>query len=107
VLSAVGLEGLEGRRPHQLSGGQQQRVAVARAIVAEPALVLADEPTANLDSVAAASLLELMTRLNRETGTTFLFSTHDPRVMRRARRVITMRDGRIESDETIPEDDQT
>ena len=106
VLNAVGLQGLEDRRPHQLSGGQQQRVAVARAIVAEPALVLADEPTANLDSASAAALLELMVRLNRELGTTFLFSTHDPRVMRRARRVIRMMDGRIESDENIPEDEQ-
>ena len=106
VLNAVGLQGLENRRPHQLSGGQQQRVAVARAIVAEPALVLADEPTANLDSASAAALLELMVRLNRELGTTFLFSTHDPRVMRRARRVIRMMDGRIESDENIPEDER-
>jgi putative ABC transport system ATP-binding protein len=106
VLNAVGLQGLEDRRPHQLSGGQQQRVAVARAIVAEPALVLADEPTANLDSTAAAALLELMVKLNRELGTTFLFSTHDPRVMRRARRVIRMMDGRIESDKNIPEDKQ-
>ncbi|MBZ5498959.1 MAG: ABC transporter ATP-binding protein [Acidobacteriia bacterium] len=106
ALEAVGLQGLEHRRPHQLSGGQQQRVAVARAIVAEPALVLADEPTANLDSVAATALLDLMVILNREQGTTFLFSTHDPRVMQRARRVIKMMDGRIASDETIPKGDQ-
>jgi putative ABC transport system ATP-binding protein len=106
ALNAVGLQGLEHRRPHQLSGGQQQRVAVARAIVAEPALVLADEPTANLDSTAAAALLDMMVQLNRDLGTTFLFSTHDPRVMQRARRVIKMMDGHIESDETIPEGGQ-
>jgi putative ABC transport system ATP-binding protein len=102
ALKTVGLQGLEHRRPHQLSGGQQQRVAVARAIVAEPSLVLADEPTANLDSAAAAALLDMMAQLNRDLGTTFLFSTHDPRVMQRARRVIRMMDGRIESDETLP-----
>ncbi len=106
ALKAVGLQNLEDRRPHQLSGGQQQRVAVARAIVAEPALVLADEPTANLDSAAAAALLDMMVRLNREMGTTFLFSTHDPRVMQRARRVIKMMDGRIERDENAPEDER-
>ena len=101
VLKEVGLEGLEDRRPAELSGGQQQRVAVARAIVAEPSLVLADEPTANLDSKSAASLLDLMERLNQEHGSTFLFSTHDPRVMQRALRIIEMRDGRIDRDERI------
>jgi putative ABC transport system ATP-binding protein len=101
VLGEVGLEGLEHRRPGQLSGGQQQRVAVARAIVAEPALVLADEPTANLDSHTAAALLDLMERLNKSHGTTFLFSTHDPRVMKRARRVLGMVDGRIERDDRV------
>ena len=101
VLKEVGLEGLEDRRPAQLSGGQQQRVAVARAIVAEPSLVLADEPTANLDSKSAGSLLDLMERLNREHGSTFLFSTHDPRVMQRAHRIIEMRDGRIDRDERV------
>ena len=106
ALKEVGLQSLEDRRPHQLSGGQQQRVAVARAIVAEPALVLADEPTANLDSAAAAALLDMMVQLNRQMGTTFLFSTHDPRVMQRARRAIKMMDGCIVSDETIPEDEQ-
>jgi putative ABC transport system ATP-binding protein len=101
VLKEVGLEGLENRRPAQLSGGQQQRVAVARAIVAEPSLVLADEPTANLDSRTAVALLDLMERLNRSHGTTFLFSTHDPRVMRRAHRVIRMVDGRVDRDERM------
>jgi putative ABC transport system ATP-binding protein len=95
----IGLAGLEDRRPSELSGGQQQRVAVARAIVTEPALVLADEPTANLDSAAAISLLDVMERLNRSTGTTFVFSTHDPQVMERAHRVIHLRDGQIASDE--------
>ncbi len=98
LLKEVGLEGLERRRPGQLSGGQQQRVAVARAIAAEPKLVLADEPTANLDTETALSLLKLMERLNQEHGTTFLFSTHDPRVMERAHRIIRLVDGRIESD---------
>jgi len=99
LLKEVGLEGMEHRRPGQLSGGQQQRVAVARAIAAEPKLVLADEPTANLDTDTAFSLLNLMERLNREHGTTFLFSTHDPRVMQRAHRIIHLLDGRIESDQ--------
>ncbi len=98
VLAEVGMEGLESRRPGELSGGQQQRVAVARAIAAEPALVLADEPTANLDSETAVALLELMERLNHEHGTTFLFSTHDPRVMSRAHRLIRLVDGRIVED---------
>ncbi len=99
LFREIGLEGLADRRPGKLSGGQQQRVAVARAVVARPALVLADEPTANLDSVASASLLDTMERLNREHGTTFVFSTHDPRVMERARRLIRLVDGRIETDE--------
>ena len=98
LFDQMGLEGLEDRFPGKLSGGQQQRVAVARAVVGEPALVLADEPTANLDSVASAALLEVMERLNREHGTTFVFSTHDPRVMERARRLITLGDGEISTD---------
>nr|WP_246099551.1 ABC transporter ATP-binding protein [Methylibium rhizosphaerae] len=102
LLKALGLEGLEHRRPSQLSGGQQQRVAVARAIAAEPTIVLPDEPTANLDSKAGAALMDLMRRLNEEQGVTFVFSTHDPMVVERARRVIRLRDGRIESDERRP-----
>ena len=90
---------MEHRRPSELSGGQQQRVAIARAIAAEPAVVLADEPTANVDSATAESLLEMMETLNRENGVTFLFSTHDPRVMARARRLIRLVDGRIDKDE--------
>jgi putative ABC transport system ATP-binding protein len=99
LFAEIGLEGLADRRPGKLSGGQQQRVAVARAVVSRPALVLADEPTANLDSVASAALLDTMERLNREHGTTFVFSTHDPRVMERARRLITLVDGQISEDE--------
>ena len=99
LLARVGLEGMEHRRPSELSGGQQQRVAIARAIAAKPAVVLADEPTANVDSATAESLLEMMETLNREHEVTFLFSTHDPRVMARARRLIRLVDGRIESDE--------
>jgi len=98
MLQEVGLAGMENRFPRELSGGQQQRVAIARAIVAEPALVLADEPTANVDSETAEALLDLMDKLNRERGVTFLFSTHDRRVMRRARRLIQLVDGRIERD---------
>jgi putative ABC transport system ATP-binding protein len=94
-LERVGLAELAQRRPKALSGGQQQRVAVARALAAGPRLVLADEPTANLDSDTALGLLDLMVELNEEEGITFLFSTHDARVMERARRVITLRDGRI------------
>ncbi len=95
ILKEVGLEGMEQRRPAELSGGQQQRVAVARAIVSGPSLVLADEPTANLDSRTAAMLLDLMRRMNEERGVTFLLSTHDPLVMERARRLIKLHDGRI------------
>jgi len=99
LLAQVGLEGLEDRRPSELSGGQQQRVAIARAIASNPAVVLADEPTANVDSETAETLLDLMVSLNREQGVTFLFSTHDPQVMERARRVVRLVDGGIASDE--------
>jgi len=99
VLKEVGLEGLEDRRPDELSGGQQQRVAIARAIASRPAVVLADEPTANLDSENATHLLDVMEQLNRDRGATFLFSTHDPRVMERARRLIRVVDGQVESDD--------
>jgi putative ABC transport system ATP-binding protein len=101
LLCEVGLGGLERRRPAQLSGGQQQRVAVVRAIAAKPALVLADEPTANLDTTTASALLDLMETLHHELRTTFLFSTHDPRIMERAHRLIQMRDGRIDRDEPL------
>jgi putative ABC transport system ATP-binding protein len=99
LLAAVGLEGLEERKPSELSGGQQQRVAIARAIAAKPAIVLADEPTANVDSETADRLMEIMERLNREQGVTFLFSTHDPRVMERAHRLVRLVDGRVAGDE--------
>jgi putative ABC transport system ATP-binding protein len=99
VLSQVGLDGMEKRRPKEMSGGQQQRVAIARALVKRPALILADEPTANLDSKTGREILELMVRLNEQEGTTFIFSTHDQMVMDHARRIIRIRDGQIESDE--------
>jgi putative ABC transport system ATP-binding protein len=99
VLAQVGLEGMEKRRPKEMSGGQQQRVAIARALVKRPALILADEPTANLDSKIGREILELMLRLNESEGTTFIFSTHDLMVMDHARRLIRIRDGQIESDE--------
>lgn len=95
ILGEVGLQGMENRRPAELSGGQQQRVAVARAIVSEPAIVLADEPTANLDSATGAALLDLMKGLNEKKGVTFIFSTHDPMVMERARRVVVLKDGAV------------
>ena len=99
ILKAVGLEGMEGRRPAELSGGQQQRVAVARAIATKPTIVLADEPTANLDSETKAELIGLMRRMNEEEGVTFLFSTHDHEIIDVARRVVTLRDGQVSSDE--------
>ena len=98
VLEDVGLHGLERRRPDAMSGGQQQRVAIARAVAARPAIILADEPTANVDSETAEKLLELMAHLNEKEGATFLFSTHDPRVMARARRLLKMVDGQIVQD---------
>lgn len=106
-LQLVGLEDLMDRRPAALSGGQQQRVAVARALAAGPRLVLADEPTANLDSENATALLDIMHRLSHEEKTTFLFSTHDVRVMERAERIIKLRDGRIVSDEHVDPDHPT
>jgi putative ABC transport system ATP-binding protein len=99
ALAAVGLGDLLHRRPNQLSGGQQQRVAIARALVKKPALVIADEPTANLDSHNGAQVLDLMRRLNEDNGVTFLFSTHDARVMERARRIVHILDGRLERDD--------
>jgi putative ABC transport system ATP-binding protein len=98
VLAEVGLDGLGERRPAEMSGGQQQRVAVARAIVSRPAMVLADEPTANLDSHTAEQLMELFVALNRNHNTTFVIATHDERVMRHARRLVRMLDGRIVDD---------
>jgi putative ABC transport system ATP-binding protein len=98
TLAQVGLQGMEHRRPGELSGGQQQRVAVARAIAGKPALVLADEPTANLDSHTADGLIETMAALNRDHGITFVFATHDPRVMEAARRVVRMVDGKVAED---------
>ena len=99
LLKAVGLEGLEDRRPSELSGGQQQRVAIARALASDPAVILADEPTANVDSETAELLLDLMQELNQSHAATFVFSTHDPRVMQRAKRLVQMVDGQIKSDE--------
>ena len=99
LFGRIGMTGMEHRRPAKLSGGQQQRVAVARAVVGRPALVLADEPTANLDSATGEALLDMMEELNRAEGTTFVFSTHDPRVMRRARRLVHLVDGAIARDE--------
>jgi len=100
LLDSVGLADRHNSRPSQLSGGQQQRVAVARALAAHPEFILADEPTANLDSKSAESLLDIMEKLNRDEEMTFIFSTHDVRVMKRARRVITLEDGKVISDET-------
>ncbi|MCS5574762.1 MAG: ABC transporter ATP-binding protein [Pseudomonadales bacterium] len=99
LLKAVGLEDLEDRRPSELSGGQQQRVAIARALASDPAVILADEPTANVDSETAELLLDLMQELNQSHAATFVFSTHDPRVMQRAKRLVQMVDGQIKSDE--------
>ncbi len=98
LLVSVGLEDQINKKPNEMSGGQQQRVAVARALASKPDFVLADEPTANLDSTATANLLDIMLRLNQEENITFIFSTHDQRVIDRARRVITMEDGKILSD---------
>ena len=99
LLSEVGLQGLEKRKPLELSGGQQQRVAIARAIASNPAVVLADEPTANVDSDTADKLLAMMEQLNAQRGVTFIFSTHDPKVMARAHRLVKLVDGAVASDE--------
>lgn len=101
LLDAVGLADKAHHRPAQLSGGQQQRVAVARALASKPAFVLADEPTANLDSKSASTLLDIMVDLNRTEGTLFLFSTHDPRVVDRARRTFHLEDGRVVREERM------
>jgi putative ABC transport system ATP-binding protein len=101
VLEEVGIADLADRRPDELSGGQQQRVAIARAIAPEPLVILADEPTANVDSVNATGLLDLMERLNLEKNITFLFSTHDQRVISRARRLIRLQDGELVGDEEV------
>ena len=101
ILTDVGLKDFLHRRPNEMSGGQQQRVAVARALVKKPKLVLADEPTANLDSVTGKEILQLMLELNQKTSTTFVFSTHDKMVMDFARRIIRLRDGKIESDQKV------
>jgi putative ABC transport system ATP-binding protein len=99
LFAEMGLDGMADRRPDELSGGQQQRVAIARAIAADPAVVLADEPTANVDSETADRLLGIMEKLNRERGVTFIFSTHDPRVMERARRLVRIVDGAVDGEE--------
>lgn len=101
ALAQVGLAGLENRRPNQLSGGQQQRVAIARALVKEPLIVIADEPTANLDSDNGEQVISIMQQLNRELGTTFLISSHDPRVIAHARRILTLRDGQLVNDQQL------
>jgi putative ABC transport system ATP-binding protein len=101
LLEAVGLADRGTSRPDQLSGGQQQRVAIARALAAKPSLILADEPTANLDTPNGQQVMETMTRLNKETGVTFVFATHDPRVIQYARRVVTLRDGLVAEDKAV------
>ncbi|MBE0711523.1 MAG: ATP-binding cassette domain-containing protein, partial [Candidatus Aminicenantes bacterium] len=100
MLGEVGLSGMQDRLPTRLSGGQQQRVAIARAMVSRPQLILADEPTANLDSRTGADLVDMMAALNHKKGMTFLFSTHDRMIMERAHRVITLKDGRVDADES-------
>jgi len=100
IVDRVGLTPQRGQRPNELSGGQRQRVAIARALVTRPAIVLADEPTANLDSQTGGAIIELMKELNRDDGTTFIFSTHDPRVMAHAKRIVRLEDGRVVATET-------
>ncbi len=103
MLEEVGIGELGDRRPAELSGGQQQRVAIARALIKQPTLVLADEPTANLDSHTSEEIMAIMERMNRQHGTTFVFSTHDPLVMQHATRIVFLRDGQIETDKLNPE----
>jgi putative ABC transport system ATP-binding protein len=98
MLKEVGLEGKENRRPGELSGGEKQRVAIARALIKKPKIILADEPTANLDSETAQDVIKIMIKMNKELGTTFIFSTHDPQVMEKARRFINLKDGMVSSD---------
>jgi len=104
LMNHVGLKGLEDRKPDEMSGGQQQRIAIVRAMVTKPAIILADEPTANVDSQTAGRILDLMEVLNREKGVTFLFSTHDNKVIDRAKRIIRMRDGKISEDINIEQE---
>jgi len=99
ILSEVGLSGMEDRLPNQLSGGQQQRVAIARAMVSRPDIILADEPTANLDSHTASTLLDIMRELNEKSGMTFVFSTHDSMIMEKAKRLVLLKDGMVDKDE--------
>ncbi len=99
LLDAVGIADRADHRPDQMSGGQQQRVAVARALASDPLLILADEPTANLDTENGEQVMEIMKKLNDETGTTFVFATHDPRVIKYAKRIVTLEDGKVVSDE--------
>jgi putative ABC transport system ATP-binding protein len=101
LLEAVQLTDRLHHRPDQLSGGQQQRVAIARALASKPVLILADEPTANLDTANGQQVMDIMARLNRETGVTFVFATHDPRVIHYARRVVTLQDGLIVEDHLL------
>ena len=101
LLDALGLRDRAEHRPDQMSGGQQQRVAVARALSVDPLLILADEPTANLDTKNGEQIMDIMKKLNDETNTTFVFATHDPRVIKYAKRVVTLEDGKIVKDESI------
>ena len=101
LMTRMGMEGTLDRKPSELSGGQQQRVAVARALASKPKVILADEPTANLDSKSTGSLLDIMSKLNEEEHVTFVFSTHDQRVIDKAKRVVRLVDGKIASDETV------
>ncbi len=105
LLDAVGLSDRAEHRPDQMSGGQQQRVAVARALAVDPLLILADEPTANLDTQNGEQIMEIMQKLNQDTGTTFVFATHDPRVIKYAKRIVTLEDGRVVKDEEVGSDE--